>query len=144
MIIHRIVHKQYQNTMFDPFACAAGSRWLPAGLPVLYACDHPALILLEHQLAHPVCHPADFVCAPIVLPKRSIKKQIPEAWYRTGLFRKAEITQRLGLHWYQQRLSLVLEVPSTILPNARHYLINPQHKDYSKLTFGDITPCTSA
>ncbi|HVW98103.1 MAG TPA: RES family NAD+ phosphorylase [Mucilaginibacter sp.] len=40
-------------------------------------------------------------------------------------------TQMLGGRWYQQRSSLILKVPSAIVPKEYNYLINTSHPDFS-------------
>ncbi len=44
-------------------------------------------------------------------------------------------TQLIGGRWYQQKVSLVLKVPSAIIPKEYNYLINTTHPDFdSKVT----------
>lgn len=56
--------------------------------------------------------------------------ELPEDW------RAAEIpksTQRIGDAWVQSRASLVLSVPSRVMPQERNYLLNPEHPDRAEL-----------
>lgn len=42
--------------------------------------------------------------------------------------------QRLGDAWIMAGASVILGVPSVIVPNELNYLINPKHPDFSKIT----------
>ncbi len=43
------------------------------------------------------------------------------------------ITRTVGDQWVTNRASLVLEVPSAVIPEEPNYLINPKHPDAGKL-----------
>ncbi len=45
-------------------------------------------------------------------------------------------TQSIGDTWITSRRSLVLSVPSVIIPQERNYLINPIHPALSQVTVG--------
>ena len=40
---------------------------------------------------------------------------------------------RIGTRWYEDRDSVVLQVPSAIVPRQHNYLINPQHPQFPEL-----------
>ena len=42
-------------------------------------------------------------------------------------------TQRIGDAWCKSHTSLLLSVPSRVMPQARNYLLNPEHPDRLKL-----------
>ena len=43
--------------------------------------------------------------------------------------------QGIGASWIASRSSVILAVPSVIVPGERNYLISPRHRDFSKLKF---------
>lgn len=45
----------------------------------------------------------------------------------------------IGDKWIQSHQSLVLKVPSIILPEEFNYLINPLHKDFNKVRIENIS-----
>ena len=49
-------------------------------------------------------------------------------------------TQRMGDAWAAENLSAVLRVPSGLIPGKRDYLINPAHRNFSKLKIGAPEP----
>ncbi len=53
--------------------------------------------------------------------------------------KKAEC-QRLGHDWYTAGSSLILKVPSVIIPKEWNYLINTQHPDFGKVAIESIEP----
>lgn len=42
--------------------------------------------------------------------------------------------QRIGTMWHEAEASLVLEVPSAVLPQQRNFLLNMQHPDIDQLS----------
>ena len=44
--------------------------------------------------------------------------------------------QEVGNHWVESMSSLVLQVPSSIVPTQSNYLVNPDHPDFNKLKIG--------
>ena len=47
--------------------------------------------------------------------------------------------KQIGDSWVESRESVILEVPSTIVPIEKNYLINPAHSDFQKLKIGSPT-----
>jgi RES domain-containing protein len=45
-------------------------------------------------------------------------------------------TQHLGTQWVIERRSVVLQVPSVVVPKQVNYLINPSHADFPNLEIG--------
>jgi RES domain-containing protein len=41
-------------------------------------------------------------------------------------------TQDVGTFWFDRRPSVVLEVPSAVVPAQRNYLVNPQHAAFGE------------
>ena len=55
---------------------------------------------------------------------------LPKDWRS---FPPAPGTQRIGDDWLASQTSVALEVPSAVVPRERNLLVNPLHKDFSKL-----------
>ena len=79
--------------------------------------------------------PDDYVCLTVTVPK-AIKIEMidlalsPSDWWEED---PPVTTQALGSAWLQRSSSLLLKVPSAIIPSEYNYLLNPQHKDFGKL-----------
>ena len=60
--------------------------------------------------------------------------------HKVGLAEHADSTRELGTTWADAMETVLLVVPSTVLPRERNYLINPQHPDFSRITFHEAEP----
>ena len=56
-------------------------------------------------------------------------KELPQYW--RGLKAYSEL-QKMGSDWYTSQESLILKVPSVVIPLEYNYVINTQHPDFSK------------
>jgi len=61
------------------------------------------------------------------------KLALSENWMRTPPMLG---TRTVGDNWVKSNDSLVLAVPSAVIPNETNYLINPYHSDFDKLIIG--------
>lgn len=106
----------------------AAARWHHAGRPIVYLAETPAAALLEvcvHTSANDV--PPDFTLLKtegpdLALPSIDLSS-LPQDW-RTRL----EVTRNLGTEWLEKRKSVLLRVPSAIVPATANYLFNPAHR----------------
>jgi RES domain-containing protein len=58
-----------------------------------------------------------------------LQKDLPKAWRSMMAYPDL---QALGSDWYQSKQSLVLRVPSAVIPKEYSYIINTQHPDFKK------------
>jgi RES domain-containing protein len=106
-----------------------GGRWNSPGTRVAYASDSVALAALE-VLAHleSTAVLQAYSIATIRFPASAIETvdnaSLPAEWRR---FPSPPENQVLGDRWVAEGRSLVLRVPSAIVPSASNYLINPAH-----------------
>jgi RES domain-containing protein len=105
----------------------AAGRWHYAGHPIVYLAETPASALLEvcvHTSANDV--PPEFTLLKIEGPDLDVPSigvdTLPDAW-RTDL----EVTRDLGTAWLEKNDSLLLKVPSAIVPQTMNCLPNPLH-----------------
>jgi RES domain-containing protein len=59
--------------------------------------------------------------------------KLPDDWTR---YPATYVTKLLGDKWAKDKQSVVLKVPSVIIPEEFNYLINPLHPDFKKLSLG--------
>jgi len=107
----------------------AGGRWHYPGQPVVYLADSPAGALLEvcvHTAANDV--PPAFTLLRVEGPEVDVRfvtdDELPEDWRE-----RIEITRGLGTKWLQEGESVLLRVPSAIVPRTVNYLLNPLHPE---------------
>jgi len=107
-------------------------RWHSRGNRVVYLADHPASALLE-VLVHLEVDPEDLpdsyqllaVDIPDSVPFLAIgSDELPAGW--PG---RPELTRERGDRWLRDRRTVLLRVPSAIVPFAVNWLANPAHPD---------------
>ena len=58
------------------------------------------------------------------------EKDLPPGWKK---FPYLKLTQHLGDEFILQNESLVMKVPSAVIPGDFNYLLNPRHPDFEKI-----------
>jgi RES domain-containing protein len=105
----------------------ASGRWHYAGRPIVYLAESPAAALLEvcvHTSANDV--PPEFTLLRIEGPDIALPsirvENLPDGWH-THL----ETTRDLGAAWLEKKESVLLRVPSALVPATMNCLFNPAH-----------------
>ncbi len=135
----RITKSARAATAFDgEGARLYGGRWNSPGAPVVYTAQSESLAALE-LLVHlqatwslrSYCSiPVDFDDAlvasvdPAALPPDWRDSPAPSA------------LQQIGDQWVAAQGSVVLQVPSAIVPNELDFILNPRHPDFGRLVVG--------
>ena len=108
-----------------------GGRWNSPGTPVVYTASAPSLAVLESLVARDEEDvPEDLVLASIHVPddaavERIARGTLPDGW-------QAPLHERcraIGDEWVASKRTLVLAVPSAVLPEETNFLINPLHPE---------------
>jgi RES domain-containing protein len=120
-----------------------GGRWNHRGTRVVYTSSSLSLAALE-TLAHfdeeevpdaLVAIPADM---PDDVPTTRIKiSELASSWRKTPA---PESLAEIGTRWTVARHSLVLAVPSAIIPEELNYLLNPLHPQVKRIRVGRPKP----
>ena len=116
----------------------ASGRWHCAGQPIVYLTGSPSAALLEvcvHTSANDV--PPEFTLLKIEGPGTNIfvikPEDLPRDW-RTRL----EASRDLGTAWLRRKQTVLLQVPSAIVPETANFLFNPMHADAAKFRIADV------
>ena len=117
----------------------SGGRWNDKGIPLVYSSENRALAGLET-----VVH---LNAGGLPLNRYLVEVQIPlDLWdtaqvinYSTApvgwdAMPSSRTASDFGTAWARSKESLILLVPSVIVPDERNVLINPSHPDMSKIT----------
>ncbi len=140
-VFYRLTRADYAPTAFR--GSRRWGRWHRLGTPLVYAADTPATALLE-TLAH--AERATLLARPYVVFRiecpdahliRLAPADLPADWRAWPWPRS---TQALGTFWFTRQASVVLEVPSAVVPHQRNYLVNPYHPDFARLAIGPPEP----
>jgi len=135
--VYRLIKEKYAFEPLDPQGARRyGGRWNSKGMPVVYASDSIALASLE-KLVH--LHRADilnhFVLCTILLNEDMLmtlaEDVLPVDWRDDP---PPISTIVIGDEWLASGESLVLAVPSTVIPQQYNLLINPEHPSFNDLT----------
>jgi len=142
MLIYRICRSEFAA---DLKASGYAGRWNRDGQRVLYASATRSLAALE-QLANrsglvlsgyycimvigvPDIETSDIEVPDVVGTLRSLfPEMLPPDWRQLSGYGRL---QELGADWYRRSESLLLRVPSVLVPQEYNYLINTQHPDFS-------------
>ena len=128
--IYRVCRARYAR-LDGEGAKRVGGRWNSPGRAVVYMAESIALAVLEN-LVHMSRQdfPAGYVCVAANLPNGLplLSEQELRRRYQLELKSKA-----LGDLWIDSLTSVVLVVPSTVIAGESNYLLNPAHRDFSKI-----------
>ena len=138
MLLYRIAHKQYSRALF---ALGFSGRWDSEGKKVVYTAESIPLAFLESMLRRQgVGFNRDFntmvIEAPDPLPMKTIDEQLPNGWRDSYDYR---ICQQIGDEWCDSGETVLLKVPSAVLPDAHNYVIHTAHADYSSIKLVKVT-----
>lgn len=133
MIVYRITSGAYQFDISGEGAMLAGGRWNPKGVRALYASQYISLSILEILVrADKFTLPDGYVLLSIELPEDAITK-IELDSLKKNWDAHIEYTQYIGEQFLKENKSLVLKVPSAIVPQEHNFIFNPVHKDSKKI-----------
>lgn len=105
-------------------------RWNKLGRKIIYTSDHPSTCMLEMLVRFdPKYTPKNYKLLEIELADT---KSIKEAKLPNGWEQNPEITQGIWDEFCEKNSASVLKVPSVIMPQATHYLINPYHAEHGE------------
>jgi len=139
----RIVKRRYQERALDgEGARIHGGRWNTPGRPVVYASESRALAILEvlAGLGSARTLPAYVLIGLSFDPSRVTTVDphaLPEDWRRSP---PPEGTRRIGDRWLTEGASVVLRVPSALVPQESNYLLNPRHPDFTDVRVVEAAP----
>ena len=132
----RLVKSRHAGAAFDGEGTRLhGGRWNSPGTRVAYASDSIALAALE-VLAHLQSSAVlqSYSLATLRFPKSQIEVldvgSLPKEWRR---FPSPLWNQATGDAWVAEGRSLVLRVPSALIPSASNFLINPEHPGFAQV-----------
>jgi len=136
----RITKRKHAKSAFDGAGARKyGGRWNSAGIPVIYTAQSQSLAVLE-MLVH--LETASLLSAYVLfgvevdesLIQNIERSQLPANWRENPP--PAEL-QKIGNEWALAASSVVLRVPSTLVPAEHNFLLNPAHADFHKLRISE-------
>tara|TARA_R110002124_G_scaffold287089_1_gene470239 strand:+ start:16463 stop:16921 length:459 start_codon:yes stop_codon:yes gene_type:complete len=133
--IYRVAKKEYIDDLSGEGARLYGGRWNKEGDAMLYFSEHLSLCILEILVHLDFKYlDNDYAFIEVTVPDNMVKTFDPKLslplWKANPFVSE---TQDFGSKWLNKKNELALSVPSAVLREERNILINPNHKDFSKL-----------
>ena len=132
----RLIKAEHADDAFaGEGARRGGGRWNSKGVRVVYTSGSLSLATLEVMVHIPFYSALkNYACIPIDfdpnLSQSITIEDLPDNW-------KADPTpqsvKEVGDRWIQNQESVILKVPSVIIPVEYNFLINPSHPDFKKV-----------
>jgi RES domain-containing protein len=134
----RLTKTKHLSTAWDgEGAKKAGGRWNSPGVAVIYTSGSLSLALVE-ILMHLTGEILPAYSAVRVEFEESLIRivapaALPANWRDSP---PPPETQAIGDRWVADLTSVVLQVPSVVVPDELNYVLNPSHPDFRRVTIG--------
>lgn len=138
MLVYRIVHQKYAQTLF---ASGLEGRWNSEGKKVLYTAESVALAYLETMnYRKGFGFNNDFKIMVIQLPSAGdlLRIEADELSANWRDFRNYEDCQKKGDQWFDALKDLAMRVPSAVVPENFNVVINTLHSEYKKVKIIEV------
>lgn len=141
MVFYRFGLKKFIFDLSGQGAKIYGGRWNSVGNAMLYTSCTPSLSMLEFA-----CNASGIAKTnqtSLLTLKLEAKVRIetltindlPDNWQQVPA---PDSLKMIGNNWIKSNKTLALKVPSAIMPLEYNLLINPLHKDFSKLVIENV------
>ncbi|MGC2324248.1 MAG: RES family NAD+ phosphorylase, partial [Terriglobales bacterium] len=111
-------------------------RWHSAGHSIVYLAESPAGALLEalvHLELPPDAYPARYGLVKAEAPDDISLRTLGRAELTGDWMRNLILTRTMGDEWLISRSTVLLRVPSVIVPETFNILLNPAHPHASRV-----------
>lgn len=137
----RLVARQRAQSAFDgEGSFRYGNRWNHPGIRVVYLASTTSLAALEVLVhAESYAELPEYLAFPVSFDEHLIAEplQLPPDWWQSPA---PKSTKDLGSTWAQSNRSLLLRVPSVVVPWEHNYLLNTSHPQYRQVDLGEPQP----
>jgi RES domain-containing protein len=132
MEVFRIAQEIFASELL---ASGSANRWNLKGQQVIYTGSSRSLSTLELIVHQGIVVPAERYRVMVIsiadddyLQKQMHIKDLPPDWRRFSAYSRL---QKLGSEWISRQESLVLKVPSAVVPYEYNFIINTEHPEFS-------------
>jgi len=136
----RVCARDYATTAFNGQGAADHpGRWNGRGTRLVYLSESLAGATLEWFAYALNAKPGrEYVYFEVSAPTEAVlelePQSLPQDW---NLYPHPVSTQAIGDEWVARSASLLLRVPSVLVPESYNFLLNPQHLSFSQLTWSE-------
>ncbi len=133
MEVFRIASTKYSRSLS---ASGKSSRWNKDGEFVIYTGEARSLAMLESVVHKSIQTGLNYETMIISIADdenlfaRMEMKNLPQNWRELAAYSQL---QDIGSEWYRSKESLVLKVPSVIVPQEYNYVINTNLPDFTRM-----------
>jgi RES domain-containing protein len=142
MIVFRLASSRHAYDLSGKGAELTGGRWNNKGIAVVYTSESRALCMLEVAVHLPLGYiPKDYVLISLQVPDTSIESidafHLAQDWNQ---YPPKPSTRIIGDKFVSECKTLLLQVPSVLVPDEHNFLINPAHPDFSQVKILTVVP----
>jgi RES domain-containing protein len=128
----RIARRPFALDRTGAGARDTGGRWNALGTAVIYTGRAISIAALEKFVHLSGVIPPDLVLVRVSVPDGASSEtpklvDLPAGW---NALRHGPLSMRFGTRWAQEKRSLVLYVPSAIIPEESIGILNPSHPEF--------------
>jgi RES domain-containing protein len=141
MIVYRISKPDHIHDLSGTGPRLYGGRWNPKGVSVIYTSESRALALLELYVhAGHRALPPGLKIVTIKIPETASNKEIllsdlPRDW---RAYPAPPELATIGAKWVKSMETLLLRVPSAVMPFECNVIINPAHLEMKYVQITEI------
>lgn len=140
--VWRIVDPKHAADAFSGIGAEIlGGRFNSKGRRLVYTAGSVSLALLELLVqANKRSRLREYLCIPATFDASQVEvhdADLPNGWDARPY---THVSQHFGDRWLEEERSLVLRVPSVVVPQEYNYLINPAHPEMGTVEIGDAFP----
>lgn len=141
MQVFRIAKTGYIRDLSGTGAMLNGGRWNQKGIPLIYTSENMALATLEYVVHVSLAivpknlSIASYEIPDDIVPEEILIDDLPKKW---RAYPSPPKLIELGSEWALANRSLLLRVPSAIVPSESNTLINPKHPEITRITIFHI------
>jgi RES domain-containing protein len=138
----RLTKTRYLGSAWDgEGARRSGGRWNSPGTAVVYASATLSLALVETLVHLPSGVLPAYAAVPIHFEASLVEalpaEELPGGWRKHPA---PPETRSIGDAWARSARSVLLRVPSVVVPVEFDYIVNPSHPDFSRIRIDAAVP----
>ncbi|RIH82248.1 RES domain protein [Calidithermus terrae] len=137
----RLVAHHRAETAFDgEGSFRYGNRWNHPGTRVVYLASTASLAALEVLVhAESYAELPEYLAFPVRFDESLVAElpELPPDWQQSPA---PQSTKDLGSAWARSNQSLLLRVPSAVVPWEHNYVLNVSHPQYRRVHVGEPRP----
>lgn len=143
MRLYRISKMKFAEDLSGEGARLFGGRWNLKGFSVLDTSENISLAAMELLVNLPVADlPDDLRLITIDVPDEISMRVIssddlPKGWRH---YPPPRSLSEMGTEWIRTEESLILRVPSAVIPQEWNVLLNPQHSEMNRVEILSVEP----